>query len=117
MMLTVTGDNEKGPLSAPILASMRILVNHEWAMRSCEYRRNAGIVVAVHLENFYLKSCYELFLELVRHSSSGTTGKKFTGIGIYTIKQGRNGSLSLCAWEPGKSSGIDWTKEIGKKTL
>lgn len=57
-MLTLMGNDEKGPSPAPILASTGILENHEWAMRSCEYRRNMGIVVAPHLENYYLKPCY-----------------------------------------------------------
>lgn len=53
MILTITENNEKGPLLASIIVSMRILENHEWAMRSCEYRRNISTVVVAHLENYY----------------------------------------------------------------
>lgn len=77
MILTVTGNNEKGPLLASIIASMGILENHEWAMRSCEYRRNISTAVVAHLENYYWKLCYSL----VRLFSSRATGKKFTEIG------------------------------------
>lgn len=60
---------------------MRILENHEWAMRACEYGWNMSIVVAAYLENYNLKPCYQL----IRHSSSRDIDKKFTGIGYYKL--------------------------------
>lgn len=33
-MLTVTGNNERGPFPVLIFASIRILENHEWAMNT-----------------------------------------------------------------------------------